>query len=581
MLKPMPNQNKFKNKVLKIFFIGSLVPLLIISLSSLYIAYKTGQKSIADTQNLALENAVEKTQKFIGQKMEIFNLVISGTASKLSDIEDADTLYYLMTNLYDLTKPLEIIFADNDGQILGFKSTISIQTETNISSRPDFIVAMSGKNYYGQIESINGMPAMRLTSQVQNSDKKNIGVISSIIDLSPLEKNIKDIKLGNTGLVWLLDKDNNKTLAAPEETANNKNEIDKISSLQNKKGLQSLAGIIYKTKPLLSIKNDVINWLAVSEWPADDAQGTIYDILIQSAVMIFFSYILVVILSLLLVKQIVKPIEILENGAKQIAKGKLDLELKLKTGDEFETLGDNFNDMAKALAENQKLKDEFVFIAAHELRTPVTAIKGYLSMILENSFGQVPEKIKSPLEITNAANQRLVQLVQDLLEVARSDAGRMQIKLLPLVIGEQIKTVIKELDSLAGQKNIKINYQSELSDKMVLADDYKLKEILVNLIGNAIKYTLTDGGIEISHEITKDNFLITHIKDHGIGISNENLAKLFSKFYRVESEQTAKIEGTGLGLFICKQIIERMEGQIMAESELGQGSTFSFSLKLA
>ncbi len=575
----MPSQNKFKNKVLKIFFIGSLVPLLIISLGSLYLAVITGQKSIADTQDLALENAVEKTQKFISEKMEIFNLVVSGTALKLSDI-DAPTLDYLLNNLYQLTTPLEIVFADSDGQILGFKSTVNNQVDTSIYNRPDFITAMSGKNYYGQIETINGKLAMRLASQIQNSDHANIGVISALIDLTALEKKIKAIKLGNTGLIFLLDKDNNKTLAAPENIANNQTEITKIISSLNKDGWQSLVGLLYQTKPIISIKGDGISWLAVSEWPADDAQSVIYDILVQSAIIILISLILTVVLSLIMVRQIVKPIAILENGAKQIAKGKLDLQINLKTGDEFETLGDNFNMMTKALAENQKLKDEFVFIAAHELRTPVTAIKGYLSMILEKSFGNVPEKINKPLKIVEAANQRLVQLVEDLLEVARSDAGRMQIELSPLSIGEQIQTVIKELESLAKQKNIAINYKSELSNKKVLADAYKIKEVLINLIGNAIKYTLTDGGIEISHEI-KDNLLITHIKDHGMGISKENLAKLFKKFYRVESDQTAKIEGTGLGLFICKQIVERMEGGITAESEAGQGSTFSFSLKLA
>ncbi|MEI6597093.1 MAG: sensor histidine kinase, partial [bacterium] len=548
-------------------------------LGSLYLAVITGQKSIADTQDLALENAVEKTQKFISEKMEIFNLVVSGTALKLSDI-DAPTLDYLLNNLYQLTTPLEIVFADSDGQILGFKSTVNNQVDTSIYNRPDFITAMSGKNYYGQIETINGKLAMRLASQIQNSDHANIGVISALIDLTALEKKIKAIKLGNTGLIFLLDKDNNKTLAAPENIANNQTEITKIISSLNKDGWQSLVGLLYQTKPIISIKGDGISWLAVSEWPADDAQSVIYDILVQSAIIILISLILTVVLSLIMVRQIVKPIAILENGAKQIAKGKLDLQINLKTGDEFETLGDNFNMMTKALAENQKLKDEFVFIAAHELRTPVTAIKGYLSMILEKSFGNVPEKINKPLKIVEAANQRLVQLVEDLLEVARSDAGRMQIELSPLSIGEQIQTVIKELESLAKQKNIAINYKSELSNKKVLADAYKIKEVLINLIGNAIKYTLTDGGIEISHEI-KDNLLITHIKDHGMGISKENLAKLFKKFYRVESDQTAKIEGTGLGLFICKQIVERMEGGITAESEAGQGSTFSFSLKLA
>ena len=575
----MNQQKKFKTKVLKILLIGSLLPLVVVSVGSLYLAIKTGQKSLADTQNLALENVVEKTQKFVSGKMEIFNLVVSGTATKLSDI-DATTIDYLITNLYGLAEPSEIIFADKDGQVLAFKSNLGEQTTTNISARQDFITAMSGKNYYGQIELIGNKPIIRMASQIQNSDRENIGVISAIIDLTPLKKSLSEITLGKMGLVFLLDKDNNKTLAAPMEISNSQQQIERILASQDKSGWQSFAGILYKSKPLKSIKTDSINWLAVSEWPASDAYGVIYEILIESIAVIFVSLILVIILSLIMVKQIVKPIEILGNGAKQITKGKLDVEIKLETGDEFEVLGKSFNEMTKALAENQKLKDEFVFIAAHELRTPVTAIRGYLSMILDNSFGKVPEKIKNPLQITNSANERLVQLVQDLLEVARSDAGRMKIELVPLVIGEQIQTVIKELDSLAGQKKIAINYKNQLGDKKILADDYKLKEVLVNLIGNAIKYTITNGGIEIWHEM-KEGYLITHIKDHGIGISKENVAKLFSKFYRVESDATAKIEGTGLGLFICKQIVERLEGKITVESEIGQGSTFSFGLKLA
>ncbi len=576
----MAQTKKFENKVFKIFLIGSLLPLLIISAGSLYLEIQTGEKSISDTQNLALSNAVEKTQKFIGQKMEIFNLVVGFDAKKLSNL-DAPALNYLINNLYQLTTPLEIIFADSDGQILGYKSAALTLAENNIYSRPDFISAISGKNYYGQIELINGKPAMRLASQIQNSNRENIGVISALIDLTQLSVSIGEINLGSSGTVFLLDKNNNKTLNAPEEIGNNQEQINNILSLRNKSGLESFGGALYKSKPIVSIKTDKIDWLAISQWPSGDAYSVIYNILLESVIVIIISLILVIILSLFMARQIVKPITALGDGARQIAKGKLDLRLDLKTNDEFELLGKSFNDMAKALAENQKLKDEFVFIAAHELRTPVTAIKGYLSMILDNGFGSVPEKIREPLKITDAANQRLVQLVQDLLEVARSDAGRMQIKLSPLVIGEQVQTVIKELESLAGQKNIALNYKSELSDKKVLADGYKIKEVLINLIGNAIKYTLTGGGIEISHEIDKDNFLTTHIKDHGMGISEENLAKLFKKFYRVESEQTKNIEGTGLGLFICKQIVERMDGKIEVASKVGQGSTFSFSLKLA
>ena len=225
-----------------------------------------------------------------------------------------------------------------------------------------------------------------------------------------------------------------------------------------------------------------------------------------------------------------------------------------------------------------RLKDEFVFIAAHELRTPVTAIKGYVSMILEDSFGEVPEKIRENLMVVNSSNDRLVQLVQDLLQVARSDAGKMKVEMTELDIVKNIKHVIQEIKSLADKKGIELVYTEENSIQ-VQADTYKLKEVLINIIGNAIKYTLDNGSIEIEHE-EKDGMLITKIKDHGMGMTQEEVNNLFQKFYRVQNSDTAKIEGTGLGLFICKEIIERMGGKIWVESKKGEGSVFSFSLKV-
>jgi len=304
------------------------------------------------------------------------------------------------------------------------------------------------------------------------------------------------------------------------------------------------------------------------------------NILKESMIIIIISFILVIILSLFLTRQIVKPIKVLKNGAEQISKGNLDYAINLKTQDEFETLGKKFNEMIKILKENKSLRDEFVFIAAHELRTPVTAVEGYLSMILEKDFGDVPPKIEKYIKIISQSNKRLVQLVQDLLKVARSEAGKMKVDLMPLPIGENVKEVINELNTLAAEKEIKIKYAELAKEKKIKADAYKLKEVLTNLIGNAIKYTLDKDNIEISHEI-QGKYLITYIKDRGMGMSEDDLSKIFTKFYRVQNEKTAKIEGTGLGLFICKEIIERMQGKIWVKSELGKGSTFSFSLLLA
>ena len=236
--------------------------------------------------------------------------------------------------------------------------------------------------------------------------------------------------------------------------------------------------------------------------------------------------------------------------------------------------------MAKGLKRLSELRDEFVFIAAHELRSPVTVIKGYLSMTLEGDAGPISPRVKVFLEKTQSANNRLTQLVADLLEVARSEAGRIVIETTPLTIEEPTRATLGELKLLAGEKSISLDYTASENLPNVLGDSDRIKEILVNLVGNAIKYTQKGGKIHVFHEIDGGN-LITHIQDNGFGIAKKDQKKIFQKFYRVQTEKTKDTTGTGLGLFIVKQLAEKMNGAVWFVSEKGKGSTFSFSLPLA
>ena len=201
-------------------------------------------------------------------------------------------------------------------------------------------------------------------------------------------------------------------------------------------------------------------------------------------------------------------------------------------------------------------------------------------MVLEGQYGNLEPLVRATLAKVTNANQRLIQLVDDLLLVARTEAGKIPIKVSSIELPQSVLTVISELKPLADKKNIDIKYEPPINLPKVMADSDRLKEILVNLIGNAIRYTPDVGTITVTHKI-QDNRLIISIKDTGIGINKENQKKLFEKYFRVESEQTKDIQGTGLGLFIVKQIVEKMNGQIWIESEEGKGSTFSFSLLLA
>lgn len=580
---------KFRTKIFLSFVLVSLLPLFIISYNSLDLVIKTRQVNISELEFLAIENASDKVKKFLNQKMEMFNLVVSATTTDISQIDLNNLNHLIDASSAAAGDIIEISFVDKSGNEIVKRATDENYELLNISGSEEFKKTISGENYFGSVIYTPTGPIIKLASQIENKDRETIGVISATINLNPIKNIINKIRLGSTGFVYLVDGDGSLIASSNDKFASTGANLKNVNLVSDVLGGNFHYGadkedyytnslgqkVIFSGRP-----TGLVNWYVMSEWPEDDAFSVTQKLILRSGIVILFSLLLIIGFSLIIIRQIVKPIKILNQGAEEISKGNLDQCLNLKTGDEFETLGDSFNKMMEALKENQKLKDEFVFIAAHELRAPVTAIKGYLSMILDKSFGEVPGKIEENLKIINNSNDRLVQLVHDLLEVARSDASRTEIALSDIIVGDNIKAVISELKSLADQKQIKIIYIDTLGNNKVKTDEYKFKEVIANLISNAIKYTPERGEVVISHEIKGDR-LITNVQDSGFGISAEDVRKLFTKFFRVKSEKTEKIEGTGLGLFITRMLVEKMKGNIWVESELGKGSIFSFSLLLA
>ncbi len=229
-----------------------------------------------------------------------------------------------------------------------------------------------------------------------------------------------------------------------------------------------------------------------------------------------------------------------------------------------------------------QLRNEFVFIAAHEFRNPVTALRLLLDMFKTDKRIKHDPIEQGYLSRMEEATQRLIHLVDDLLEVSRSEAGRLRIEVRPCDVREHVKSIIKEIQSEALLKEVMIVYKPPENLPRVMADSSKLKEVLSNLISNAIKYNIAGGSIEVSHEIDHERkVLVTSVSDTGIGMSDEDLEKVFSKFWRSEDLAVRAQAGTGLGLFIVKELVERMGGDVSVESEKGKGSRFSFSLPIA
>jgi signal transduction histidine kinase len=226
-----------------------------------------------------------------------------------------------------------------------------------------------------------------------------------------------------------------------------------------------------------------------------------------------------------------------------------------------------------------KMKSEFISIAAHQLRTPLSAIKWVIKMILDGDAGKLNDEQKNLLSQGYASNERIIALVNDMLNVSRIEEGRFGYSFTPDKLDEALDIVVKSLANQIANKKIKLDLFLPPKLPMVYMDKQKMVLVLQNILENAVKYTPEHGKIDIKVKNTNDNLEIA-IKDNGVGIPQNDQAKLFSKFFRASNVMRMQAEGSGLGLFIVKNIIEKHGGTIICKSEEGHGTEFVFTLPL-
>ncbi len=226
----------------------------------------------------------------------------------------------------------------------------------------------------------------------------------------------------------------------------------------------------------------------------------------------------------------------------------------------------------------QRMKTEFVSIAAHQLRTPLSAIKWSLRMLLDGDEGELTEKQKELMEKTYFSNQRMINLVNDLLNVSRIEEGRFLYELEDVDLEETIRSIIDSVEPVITRKKLEIIFRGEQKTfPNIKADREKITLAIQNIIDNAVKYSPEEGKVIVSLE-EEDGFLLVSIKDSGIGIPRSQQARVFQRFFRAGNAISQETEGTGLGLFISRNIIEAHKGKIWFESQEGKGTTFYFTI---
>ncbi len=238
----------------------------------------------------------------------------------------------------------------------------------------------------------------------------------------------------------------------------------------------------------------------------------------------------------------------------------------------FEKMKNDINYLTRL----EKMRTEFLANVSHELRTPIFAIQGYVETLLDGAIND--KKVnKYFLEKANQHTINLSNLLNDLIDISMIESGEMRMSFRYFNINEYLTPLIKELESMAKEKNLELIFIPVRENLQLLGDKNKLRQVLINLITNAIKYT-EQGKVEILVE-EEQKFGKIIIKDTGIGIPEEDIARIFERFYRVDKARSRAVGGTGLGLAIVKHITEAHGSAIEVKSEIGKGSEFSFRLK--
>jgi len=265
----------------------------------------------------------------------------------------------------------------------------------------------------------------------------------------------------------------------------------------------------------------------------------------------------------------------LENARlfEEVFRSSQDLELKIQ---------DRTQQLESALNEVQnisKTKSEFISAVSHELRTPLTSIKGYASLLMTGKLGDIPEQVKQRLEKINNHSDNLVKLINDLLDISRIESGGVEMSFSKCHITQMIENVHDLLTPQMREKDILWQAEVDSNIPEMILDTSQFERVFINLVSNAVKFTPERGTISVRAMLDNDkvNF---EVADTGIGISEEDVAKLFDEFFRVENEINASVKGTGLGLPLAKKIVEAYGGKMWITSKIGLGTTFHFVIPL-
>lgn len=428
-----------------------------------------------------------------------------------------------------------------------------------------------------------------------SQDGKLMGVIITLFEISEFEGIVKDkTGLGQTGEILIALKDESGQIVYPltrlfenEAKTRSYSGLPMVAAL-NGESIFLDNSLDYRDVQVIAATKyfEDMNLGLVAKIDRSEAIGAVRSRLLYIFMLISFALISVLAVILLLISySITKPIQDLTSLTERLKNNDYKVRADIKTGDEIQQLAESFNSTIERLEnmDNErkqldKAKTEFLSITSHELRSPMTPMRAQLQMVLGDYFGKLNSEQRSALEIVLSNTERLDKIIVDFLEISRIEAARLKFNFVKVDLTKTINYVIEEAKAFMPEKKIKI--EAEIGKLPVIeVDPDRISQVLRNLLINAIKFSHQNGRVEVSAKLN-DGMILFSVKDEGVGVTEKDQKHLFEPFFQVENMYQHKSGGTGLGLTICKGIVESQNGKIWFISKVGKGTVFYFTVPL-
>jgi signal transduction histidine kinase len=564
------------------------------------------QKEIATSTGFKIEAFVQEIERTMKAATRTREVVREGLAGEFR--------WELRRLLVNVPAIMETVAFDLNGAKSAEAQRLrrTVDYEKWVSEHPAILeTTRQGKSYFGPVNFFEGTgPYMNVAVPIERFAGNIIGFLCAAIDLKHVGQVVSNVRVGKAGYAYLLTDGGSLIGHRDLSLVLQKRKIERTE-----RASIALGTDFDRTKPNAFVTRNIegdkvftsyapissLGWTVFVEQPIAEIYAPLYATMLRTTGSFMVALGVALVATLLVRRRVVGPLETLRQGVERIGRGDLTARLDLKTGDEIEILAEEFNDMAAHLREayaelerkvaertealtiaNDKLADasqqksHFLANVNHELRTPLSSIIGYARLLRRGSEGQL-----SPLQQENLADllrnaERLLGLIDSLLDFAKIEAGKMDAHIEPVKVEELIQTVVTIIEPMLDRNSIRLVRDVPPSMAPLLTDPEKLRQILLNLLGNAVKFTGA-GEIRISACQENGHFKLA-VADTGIGIDKADLGRIFEEFDRGRLTAAGSYRGTGLGLAIVKRLVDFLGGTVTVESELGRGSIFTVTL---